>query len=239
MEGVMLKEFALASMLLSSTAYAAEGMNSINTSTPYKQLKEGITVKNGIAYLYGDITDKLDENFSHIPQNVTKLILTSPGGYVREGISIAEQVKARNMSTIVIGYCYSACTIIFAAGKQKIAKHDADFIVHSAKPVCPRKDDNCLFSDDEIQNAERSNRTIISEFDAFDVDGSFIRSAVKWPQKQNEKRFGAQLAKDIRLATHIMPDRATETLLSFFDSNFNLKQFEKIPKPVVISVSLH
>ena len=81
-----------------------------------------------------------------------------------------------------------------------------------------------------------SNEVLISYYDRFGVDGKFTRSAVRYPQKQNEKRFGSDLAKQIGLATNIAPDRAIQTLMSVFDGAIDMNQFMRIPKPVVISL---
>lgn len=230
----MLKKILLATTLLTTPVYA-DSYN-INISTPYKELSEGITVKNGIAYLYGEITNGYAQKFSRIPRDVTKLIITSPGGLVDEGEQIAMEVKNRNMSTIAIGYCYSACTVIFAAGNQRIAKHDVKFLIHSTKLICFNRNDSCSYSQEEIRITEQENRKLISYYDRFGVDGNFTRSAVRWPQKQNEKMFDPNVAKEINLATHIMPDKATYTLLNFFDSRIDPEQFRKIPKPITISL---
>ena len=214
----------------------AEPTPKSTTSTPYGKLSEGITVHDSIAYLYGEITPGLDRVFSRIPRNVNHLILTSPGGLVAEGESIAQQVKSRNMYTDVIGYCYSACTVVFAAGKQRVAKHDAEFIIHSTRSPCRNGREECTYSSDEISNMNYSNEVLISYYDRFGVDGKFTRSAVRYPQKQNEKRFGSDLAKQIGLATNIAPDRAIQTLMSVFDGAIDMNQFMRIPKPVVISL---
>ena len=181
----MLKKILLGSVLFFANPTFAD---SLNISTPYKTLKEGITVKDNIAYLYGDIVFGFDDQFSNIPKNVNKLILTSNGGFIAVGEKIAREVKARNMSTIVIGYCYSACTLIFSAGRQRIAKHDADFIVHSVKTACANGKENCSYSQEEIDSMEKSNERLIALYDMYGVNSAFTRSAVKWPQKQNEKR---------------------------------------------------
>ena len=188
-------------ILIGINSANAESVIPISNATPYKELTGGVTVHDRIAYLYGEITPGIDRVFSRIPMNVDKLILTSPGGLVAEGESIATQVKNRNMSTIVIGYCYSACTVIFAAGRQKIAKNDADFIIHSTRSPCRSGRDECSYSSDEISHMNYSNKLLISYYDKFGVDGKFTRSAVRYPQKQNEKRFGPDFAMPIRL-TH-------------------------------------
>ena len=47
------------------------------------------------------------------------LELNSPGGYAIEGFALARLVKASNLTTVTFRYCDSACTLIFAAGKNR------------------------------------------------------------------------------------------------------------------------
>jgi hypothetical protein len=48
------------------------------------------------------------------------VVLDSPGGKVGEAMRIAELVKLRHVSTGVNNRCASACTFIFAAGRERI-----------------------------------------------------------------------------------------------------------------------
>ena len=58
--------------------------------------------------------------------------MTSPGGNLREGVRLAETIKASDLETGVVDQCASACFLMFAAGKSKFVIDDAEVGVHSA-----------------------------------------------------------------------------------------------------------
>ncbi len=51
---------------------------------------------------------------------VTTITLESNGGIVFAGRSIAKLLEVRALTTQVETYCYSACTLVFSAGKKRI-----------------------------------------------------------------------------------------------------------------------
>lgn len=58
------------------------------------------------------------------------LHLRSGGGLLTEAVKMAGLVKARELDTYVTYGCYSACTMVFAAGKHRVAYETAEFGFH-------------------------------------------------------------------------------------------------------------
>jgi len=102
------------------------------TSTPalaatFERVPAGILLKGAIEE--GDF-----ERFSRAlaVHGTQPLLLSSPGGLVREALQIAETVKARGMSTHIPGgvTCASACVLVFAGGVVRSAEASARIGVH-------------------------------------------------------------------------------------------------------------
>ncbi len=93
----------------------------------------------------GDIVDKDDEKLHQFVAALppeTKLlafIMTSPGGNLREGVRLAETIRASELETGVVDQCASACFLMFAAGRSKFVIDDAEVGVHSASATGGRE----------------------------------------------------------------------------------------------------
>jgi hypothetical protein len=57
--------------------------------------------------------------------NVKTIALESPGGIVFAGRTIGKIIEEKQLDTHVENYCYSVCTLVFAAGKQRVIGADA------------------------------------------------------------------------------------------------------------------
>lgn len=66
---------------------------------------------------------------------VSTVVLSSDGGWIREGVLLAEVVRSRGLNTYVEGYCASACTIAFLAGKERAAAPTARIGFHGSRSV--------------------------------------------------------------------------------------------------------
>lgn len=51
--------------------------------------------------------------------DIRRVVLRSPGGLVVEGMGMAQLVKTRQMETVVLGECASACTLVYVAGSKR------------------------------------------------------------------------------------------------------------------------
>lgn len=62
---------------------------------------------------------------------VDQVSLSSLGGRIDEAVKIASLIKQRSLSTVAVGECSSACTIIFLASKVRMFGVDAALGFHS------------------------------------------------------------------------------------------------------------
>jgi hypothetical protein len=63
-------------------------------------------------------------------KNVTTISLESPGGIVFAGRTIGKIIEEHQLDTHVQNYCYSVCTLVFAAGKNRIIERNAEIGFH-------------------------------------------------------------------------------------------------------------
>lgn len=88
--------------------------------------------------LSGGINDgsaeQLDRALQLAPA-VTTVVFSSNGGWIREGQMLADVISKRGLNTYVEGYCASACTIAFLAGKERAAAPAARIGFHASRSV--------------------------------------------------------------------------------------------------------
>lgn len=88
--------------------------------------------------LSGGINDgsaeQLDRALQLAPA-VTTVVFNSAGGWIREGQMLATVIRKRGLNTYVEGYCASACTIAFLAGKERAAAPSAKIGFHASRSV--------------------------------------------------------------------------------------------------------
>lgn len=88
--------------------------------------------------LHGGINDgsadQLEQALEAAP-GVATVVLSSNGGWIREGKMLAEVIRRRGLNTYVEGYCASACTIAFLAGRDRAAAPSAQIGFHSSRSV--------------------------------------------------------------------------------------------------------
>lgn len=80
----------------------------------------------------------------------TLVILDSPGGWVKEGVLMADVIRRYNMSTHVDKTCASACTLAFLAGLDRTAGPGARLGFHQGRAVGERDDDDRSVSQQEL-----------------------------------------------------------------------------------------
>ena len=61
---------------------------------------------------------------------ITVVELDSRGGYVGEALHMARLIRARGLDTVSFGRCASACTLMFAAGRNRYLGPNAKFGFH-------------------------------------------------------------------------------------------------------------
>ena len=76
----------------------------------------------------------IDKAIAAAPQ-VGTLLLDSPGGWIREGILMADVVKRYGLNTRVEHDCYSSCTIVLLAGQNRSAGDQAQIGFHRGRAI--------------------------------------------------------------------------------------------------------
>lgn len=88
--------------------------------------------------LHGGINDgtaeQLEQALKAAP-GVTTVVLSSSGGWIREGEMLAGLIRERGLNTYVEGYCASACTIAFLAGQDRAAAPAAQIGFHASRGI--------------------------------------------------------------------------------------------------------
>ena len=81
---------------------------------------------------FGIIFEDIDDFKMLLEQNldITKVSLTSYGGFVEAAYEIADLILDYNLDTHLEGDCESACTILFLAGNKRTAKEDSKLGFH-------------------------------------------------------------------------------------------------------------
>lgn len=88
--------------------------------------------------LSGGINDgsaeQLDKALQMAP-SVTTVVLSSNGGWIREGKLLADVIRKHDLNTYVEDNCASACTIAFLAGRERAAAPLATIGFHASRGV--------------------------------------------------------------------------------------------------------
>ena len=82
----------------------------------------------------GSITVEVAEQFKELigkHPEVIQVSLTSLGGSIDAAVEISSVIKKRNLSTVAVGECSSACTLIFLSSKVRAFDVDASLGFHS------------------------------------------------------------------------------------------------------------
>lgn len=88
--------------------------------------------------LSGGINDGSAEQLEkalEIAPAVTTVVFSSEGGWIREGKMLADVIRKQGLNTYIEGYCVSACTIAFLAGKERAAAPSAKIGFHASRSV--------------------------------------------------------------------------------------------------------
>lgn len=72
---------------------------------------------------------------------ITTVVLTSEGGWIREGLLLAKVIRERRLNTYVERVCVSACTIAFLAGSERVAEPNARIGFHAFRGVGSQRND--------------------------------------------------------------------------------------------------
>lgn len=105
--------------------------------------------------------------------SVVAITLTSPGGRIAEAAKIFDIVRDRQLDTVVAAECASACTIIFAAGRNRFVLDEALLGFHGS-----------YFPGMTKAELDDANAEIASLYRAAGFDGLFVGKALSIPPEQ-------------------------------------------------------
>ena len=101
-----------------------------------KEDKETVIISSPeIVYIKSFIGPRIKEYFLSLdPTKIKKVVLNSRGGKLYDAMAIAEIIYKHKIQTEVVrnGKCYSACVLVFQAGKTRTAYVPSRFMVHYA-----------------------------------------------------------------------------------------------------------
>lgn len=95
----------------------------------FTELNNGrtILIKGTFGFgFYKDFQKFIDTN-----KNVEEVILSSGGGRMFEALKLSNYIRENNIDTYALNECYSACTVIFIAGKNRFLIDDAKLGFHA------------------------------------------------------------------------------------------------------------
>lgn len=177
-------------------------------TTDADSLRKALTVElrsAGVLAVTGTIDPGSAARFSaevgKVGEYVKAVVLNSPGGSVRDALSISELVRERGFQTRVESgaLCASSCPLVFAGGKTRIAGSDAAIGVHqvfSGNREGPRN------ADIEISSTQRLTADINRHLEAMGVDQAVWLHALDTPPDRLYY-FSPDELKAYRLATEI------------------------------------
>ncbi|KAA0969683.1 hypothetical protein FPY71_14280 [Aureimonas fodinaquatilis] len=128
-----------------------------------------LSLQGGIKY---GLAERLSNVLASAPE-VTVLHLTSTGGRLAEANQLAQLVRDRGLTTYVSGDCLSACTLIFAAGKERWLALGARLGYHGA--YFPG------LSQEELNN---SNAEWAALYKRYGVNEDFVARALRVPHNE-------------------------------------------------------
>ncbi|WP_445493393.1 hypothetical protein [Rhodopseudomonas sp. RCAM05734] len=137
-------------------------------------------ISGGIKY---GLTDDLRKVLGASP-HIGVIHLNSLGGRIGEAIKLNRLIDRRGLDTYVAASCYSACTLIFAAGKNRILRQGAALGFHA--PSFPG------LSRQNVASATADQKLL---FAAAGFEGRFVEHALSIPNDRLWKPSVAALAK--------------------------------------------
>ncbi len=93
-----------------------------------------LSINGRTLHIDGSITAEVAEQFKELigkHPEVNQVSLLSSGGSIDAAVEISSVIKERNLSTVAVGECSSACTLIFLSSKVRAFDVDASLGFHS------------------------------------------------------------------------------------------------------------
>jgi hypothetical protein len=178
----MLAKFAVVLGFLSSlSAFVTAGLPQLVEASRMAFLDDpGIppysirVMRNGTeAEITGGFKYGLTDDFTKVlkaSRQIKVVHLDSPGGRIGEAIRLNGLLKAQGVDTYVSSGCYSACTIAFAAGRNRYLRNGAVLGFHA--PAFPGT------TKEDLQSASLDQKRFFAQAG---FDGTFIDKALSTP----------------------------------------------------------
>jgi hypothetical protein len=120
---------ALAALLLFSAGASRQVGAAVIERLETGRTDLAVFVLNGM--IVGGETITLQREIAEMPSNLpVAVVLNSPGGNLQEGIKLGEFFYHAKIPTFVLGfggYCYSACSVAFLGGRDRITGRPSRF----------------------------------------------------------------------------------------------------------------
>jgi hypothetical protein len=137
---------------------------------------------------------------------VKTVMLHSPGGSVRDALTVGRLIRARKLNTVVESgsYCASSCPLLFAGGVERHAGEKAAIGVHQVSPAS----DHPLSGAAGMENAQRVSAECQRYLHDMGVDPAVWVYAMETPRDELFY-FSNEAMLSLGLATQPVSRRAT------------------------------
>lgn len=142
-----------------------------------------LTREDGAWRLEGTISaedaDRLIPQIDAADPAITELTLQSPGGSVRDALTLGRHLRDRGIATRVLSgeICYSACPYLFAGGATRTAEDGASIGVHQHS----FGENTLLPAFTAIEDIQRGQAEVMSYLDDMGLDVRLMRPAMATP----------------------------------------------------------
>lgn len=170
--------------------FVVESQSHLTTAAVYLDANDP-----SVLHIDGDVSEGMLRQISKtINVGVKEVHLRSWGGDIFEAFRVYDYLRQRNLSTVVDRSCFSACTIIFMSGRERVIGEHGKLGFHAAKVYTP--------AGSEILS-QRSNRQIVNWFSSIGVNDEFSKKAWSVPHEKiwipaSKTLFNAGVATDTR-----------------------------------------
>lgn len=160
---------------------------------------------HGSAFAEGTVTPGTADAFAEFlaskrAQEVTEIVLHSPGGSVTDATEMAKAIREAGLNTRILAdsYCASSCPLIFAGGMERVAHATAWIGVHQAFAL-----DNTFGSlADGMEQAQMVSAHAQDLLAGFGVDPLVWTRAMSTP-KEKLYLFTPEELLELKLATKV------------------------------------
>lgn len=161
------------------------------------------TNKTGLI-ISGRIDDHITERVKDMVaanKDVDTITLTSGGGLLHSGLSLGKFIQEKGFNTIAIDRCFSACGLIFMAGKIKFVSPSTDVGFH--RPYIDNSDDSYVRNNEYFLLKGESQRQLVEYWNNLGLDHTLYYRMIGAdademyiPTKEDGRTFGMVYMED-------------------------------------------